>query len=468
MDMGAEKRSKALVVSPNRQLRELITTLMEWNYRTCQVENFDLEAVDPARLNLDGFSLLVLDTCCSINQAEVLATLFKKSKGSGHILLLAQAKEEIAVFSEWTCAHSLFRPFGVSEFLDVLQKLMPLELQRGGHAGSDPQPGQVERKPSDNIIRESPKAREFFDELLRYAHSDGTVLLLGESGSGKEIAARLLHDQSPRADGPFVAVNCAAINPTLMESELFGHKRGAFTGADRDRLGLVGRAKGGTLFLDEIVEIPSDLQAKLNRVLENREYHPVGSDDVLQADVRIIAATNADLEKLIATGAFREDLFHRLNVLKLQVPPLRERVEDIPALVELFAFEVARRDGRPIPRFTVEAMEALKQYRWQGNVRELGAVVERIVVRNRGSEIGVSDLPCEYTTTQNRKRELQTVRRKERTPITKDQLLEALRASKGSASGARKLLGCSRQHIYLLKAKFGISRPERHPRGFVI
>ena len=245
----------------------------------------------------------------------------------------------------------------------------------------------------ESMVGESPRMREVYRLLGRAAASDSTVLLRGESGTGKEVAARAVHRGSPRSGKPFVAVNCATLSETLLESELFGHERGAFTGAVERRTGKVEAADGGTLFLDEIGEIPVSLQAKLLRFLQERELERLGSNRKIRVDVRLVAATNRDLEKAIKEGTFREDLYYRLNVIALHLPPLRERREDIPLLASHFAALTGQRQGRSVAGFTPEARACLIRYDWPGNVRELGNAVERAIVLGEGGLIRPEDLP---------------------------------------------------------------------------
>jgi DNA-binding NtrC family response regulator len=228
------------------------------------------------------------------------------------------------------------------------------------------------------------------ERIERVADSHSTVLITGESGSGKEVAARQIHELSPRREAPFLAINCAALSTSLLESELFGHERGAFTGADRLRKGRFELADGGTLLLDEISEIAPSIQAKLLRVLQEQSFERVGSSRPLGVDVRVIATTNRDLPAEVAKGTFRDDLFYRLNVLPLAMPPLRDRCEDVAALAAHFLARIAQREGRPARRFTEEATERLRAYAWPGNVRELQNVCERAAVLTRGEEVGAT------------------------------------------------------------------------------
>jgi len=271
------------------------------------------------------------------------------------------------------------------------------------------------------IVGSSPALRRVLDITTQAAPSSATVLVLGESGTGKELLARTIHERSPRARGPFVGVNCAAIPETILEAELFGHERGAFTGAFARREGRFARAAGGTLFLDEIGELSPAVQVKLLRVLQEGEYEPVGGDTV-RADVRIVAATNKDLRAEIAAGRFREDLFYRLNVIAITAPPLRARREDVPLLVDHFLGVYCTKNNRGRLEAPREVLARLCDYPWPGNVRELENVIERAVVLCRGDRLSVDDLP--------------------------DFIRETLRHARGDKSIAAQLLGISTRTIY--------------------
>jgi transcriptional regulator with PAS, ATPase and Fis domain len=236
------------------------------------------------------------------------------------------------------------------------------------------------------------------DRVDQIADTDASVLIRGETGTGKEVVARLIHGASQRRSGPFVAVNVAAIPEALAESELFGHVRGAFTGADKARTGRFLAASGGTLFLDEIGEMPRGVQVKLLRALQEREITPVGGSDTIAVDVRVVAATHRDLEAMIADGTFREDLFYRLDVLPIDIPPLRDRRHDIPALAEHFRQDVNAREARSVPTFALDVMHRLCAYDWPGNVRELENLVERLVVVASNRMVVMDDLPAQLRT----------------------------------------------------------------------
>ena len=245
----------------------------------------------------------------------------------------------------------------------------------------------------ENIIGESSVMKEIFEVVQQVAPTRATVLVTGESGTGKELIAKALHQLSPRAKQPFVAVHCAALSATLLESELFGHERGAFTGAHERRIGRFELAQGGTLFLDEIGEIDPTIQVKLLRFLGERSFERVGSNKTLSADVRLVTATNKNLEEMVKAGKFREDLFFRLRVVEIELPPLRDRTGDIPLLAHTFLREFARENGKLVNDFTVDALEALMNYAWPGNVRELRTAIEHAVVLSRSERVSLRDLP---------------------------------------------------------------------------
>jgi transcriptional regulator with GAF, ATPase, and Fis domain len=237
------------------------------------------------------------------------------------------------------------------------------------------------------LVGQSPAMQPVLEKIQRVAQSSATVLITGESGTGKELIARAVHEASPRAKQPMLCVNCAALSPTLLESELFGHEKGAFTGADRMRKGRFELADGGTLLLDEVSEIAPPLQAKLLRVLQEREFERVGSSVTRRVDVRVIATTNRDLRDWAAKARFREDLYYRLSVLPIEVPALRERREDIPLLMDYFIGRIAHREGRERPKFTPEVLRLLQEYGWPGNVREIENLCERVSVLESGREV---------------------------------------------------------------------------------
>ncbi len=306
----------------------------------------------------------------------------------------------------------------------------------------------------ENLVGESAAMKEVFEVVQQVAPTRATVLLLGESGTGKEMVAKVIHQLSPRAQQPMVTVHSAALAPTLLESELFGHEKGAFTGAHERRVGRFEQAQGGTLFLDEIGEIDASIQVKLLRFLGERTFERVGSNKTLSADLRLIAATNRDLEERVKAGAFREDLFFRLRVVELRLPPLRERLEDIPLLARTFLREFSEENSKPVTAFTADAAELLIQYQWPGNVRELRTAIEHAVVLCRGDKITARDLPpsirqgvLKAPEEKDPKRVLArnslTVKEAER-----ELIIRALKATDGHRTLAAQQLGMSRRTFH--------------------
>jgi two-component system response regulator AtoC len=300
----------------------------------------------------------------------------------------------------------------------------------------------------ENIVGESPVMREVFEIVQQVAPTRATVLLLGESGTGKELIAKAIHQLSPRAKQPMITVHCAALSPTLLESELFGHEKGAFTGAHERRIGRFEQAQGGTLFLDEIGEIDATIQIKLLRFLGERTFERVGSSKTISADVRLVTATNKNLEALVKAGTFREDLFFRINAVSVHLPPLRERAGDVPLLARAFLKEFARENNKPVTEFTSDALEALSAYAWPGNVRELRAAMEHAVVFCRGERVSLRDLPAAVRNAPTAgvapviASEL-TVKEAE-----KQLLIRALKETGGNRTLAAKKIGMSRRTLH--------------------
>jgi len=291
------------------------------------------------------------------------------------------------------------------------------------------------------------------------APTNGRVLIGGENGTGKELVAHLLHLHSPRRDQPFVEMNCAAIPEELIESELFGHMKGSFTGASEDKEGKFAQADGGTLFLDEVGDMSSKTQAKVLRVLEEQRFSPVGGNASLKVDVRVIASTNKNLEREIELGNFREDLYYRLNVLPFQIPPLRERGEDIPVLTIYFLDEFAQKYSRKPPTLSRKAMEILQNYPWPGNVRELRNISERIIIMTHQARIDIYDLPesiLNRTLLAQPEQEEESSLHGARERFEKEFILRKLMEHKGNISRAAQVLGIERSNLYRKIRQLGI------------
>ncbi|MCJ8502760.1 sigma 54-interacting transcriptional regulator [Desulfatitalea alkaliphila] len=337
------------------------------------------------------------------------------------------------------------------------------------HAGLKAENRQLKAKlgagfHADNIIGRSPAMKALLDTLAMAAPAEATVLIAGESGTGKELIARSIHFNSPRRDNPLVVVNCAAIAETLLESELFGHEKGAFTGADRTRPGRFEQADGGTLFLDEVSETTPTMQAKLLRAIQEREVQRVGGRQTLHVDVRILAATNRDLAKEVAEGRFREDLFYRLNVITLEVPPLRRRSDDIPLLAQHFLKRYAAKNRKTVKGFSPQAMDLLLKHDWPGNVRELENAVERAVILMTGDYITEKELPATIAAAEEKNDIDQAKGAAEATAaavdrpleeIEREAILAAVAAAGGNKSEAARRLGITRKTLHNKLKQYG-------------
>ncbi len=383
---------KILVVDDEAPQREILGTILAGAGWEVVSASGVKEALDRA----EGVDV-VLSDLRMIGQGglELLAALRARSPGTPVVLMTAHGSTETAVRAMKDGAFDyLTKPLGRDELLLTLGRAY--ERTRLVAQNAALREALDARHTPANVVAEHGAMREVMRLVAKVAPTTSTVLVYGETGTGKEVIARTIHGLSRRKDGPFVAINCAAIPETLLESELFGHEKGAFTGASARKLGHFERAAGGTLFLDEIGDLPLPLQPKLLRVLQERELTRVGGEASLPIDVRVIAATHRDLGKLKGEGTFREDLFWRLNVFPVVLPPLRERATDVGPLVEHFLARLGKDAGGAPPKtVSPEAMRALLAYPWPGNVREVQSVIERASVMADGPQIGLDDLPAE-------------------------------------------------------------------------
>jgi two-component system response regulator HydG len=343
-----------------------------------------------ARLAIGGIDLCLVDLQGpDIDGIGVLAAARECTPPAAVVILTSQGTVHEAV--------SALRA-GAVDFLPQPVEPTALDQVLGRVLAERPEPGRAPRTQRFALIGEHPAMRLVVERIEQVADTDASVLIRGETGTGKEVVARLIHATSARRGGPFVAVNMAAIPESLAESELLGHTEGAFTGADRARSGRLLAAQGGTLFLDEIGDMPLALQAKILRVLQEREVTPVGGNRSVAVDVRVIAATHRNLEQMVRDGLFREDLYYRLDVIPIEVPPLRDRRDDVRLLAEHFRREFNQRDGGNVPAFSLDVMQRLCCYDWPGNVRQLENIVERLVVVARNREVTADDLPTNLRT----------------------------------------------------------------------
>ncbi|PYO19576.1 MAG: Fis family transcriptional regulator [Candidatus Rokuibacteriota bacterium] len=383
--------TRVLVVDDERSMRELLAIMLRQAGHDVTVADGGEAAIKA--LKSDTFDLVITDLRMrEVDGLAVLRAAKEQSPQTVVLVITAFASTETAVEAMKLGAYDyLTKPFKVDEIkLTIANALERKRLQDENQALKR----QLRRERGfENFLGKSPQMLDIFETIRKAADSVSTVLITGESGTGKELVARAIHEESPRRNGPFVSINCGAVPETLMESELFGHVKGAFTGAVANTVGLFSAAAGGTLFLDEVTEVPSSVQVKLLRAIQEREIRRVGDTRDIKVDVRLIAASNREVAKAVADGVLREDLFYRLNVIPIHLPPLRERREDIPLLVAHFVRRLSAELGRPVRSVTPEALAILETYRWPGNVRELENVIERALVLGSGDRLDAPGLP---------------------------------------------------------------------------
>ena len=383
--------TRVLVVDDERSVRELLAIMLRQAGHDVTVADGGEAAIKA--LKSDTFDLVITDLRMrEVDGLAVLRAAKEQSPQTVVLVITAFASTETAVEAMKLGAYDyLTKPFKVDEIkLTIANALERKRLQDENQALKR----QLRRERGfENFLGKSPQMLDIFETIRKAADSVSTVLITGESGTGKELVARAIHEESPRRNGPFVSINCGAVPETLMESELFGHVKGAFTGAVANTVGLFSAAAGGTLFLDEVTEVPSSVQVKLLRAIQEREIRRVGDTRDIKVDVRLIAASNREVAKAVADGVLREDLFYRLNVIPIHLPPLRERREDIPLLVAHFVRRLSAELGRPVRSVTPEALAILETYRWPGNVRELENVIERALVLGSGDRLDAPGLP---------------------------------------------------------------------------
>lgn len=451
--MNAPLTGKILVVEDDDAMRNLIAeeledagctvfTAIEGREALRRVEH---EAVDVviADVRMPGMKGDDLQRALAVEHPEVPV-----------VLITAFGSIEDAVNAMRAGAHSyVAKPFRMSQLLESIaaalrDRRVRLSVQGEAAIGEPP--------PECTIVAESAAMRSVVNLVHRAAAAESSVLITGETGTGKELIARTLHRGSRRAAGPFVAVNCAAIPESLLESQLFGHRRGAFTDAREDRTGLFLEADGGTLFLDEVGDLSPATQSKILRALQEREVHPLGASRPVAVDVRLIAATNLDLTAMVAAGRFRRDLVYRLNVISVEIPPLRDRPEDVLALATYFTKRHAARLGIPPRPLAPGAVDAILRHDWPGNARELENAIERALVLGTDAEIRRADFP---EAVRGRGREIQVgVGSNTMADVEQDHILRVLRAVSGNKAAAARLLGLDRKTLYRKLRQFN-ARP---------
>ncbi len=398
-----------------------------------------------------------------MNGLEFLQAIKRQNAALPVVVMTAFGTVETAVEAMKAGASDyVLKPFSLSEMRMVIRKELDVHNLREENRSLREALGKRYKHP--NVVARSVKMQEVLATVERVAPTNSTVLLGGESGVGKDLIARAIHEKSRRASGPFIKINSTAIPENLLESELFGYEKGAFTGANASKPGKFELADKGTLFLDEIGDVPPAIQVKLLRVLQEREFERLGGTRTVKVDVRLIAATNRDLREALEQGTFREDLYYRLNVVPIDIAPLRQRKEDIPDLVNLFISRFAGDSGKPVESIMPEAMQILVNYHWPGNVRELQNIIERACALAKGRVLEVADIHLDLRPvkaengTGNFLPEGMTLEHWE-----DEMIQEALRRANGNKSQAARLLGLSRNALRYRLSKIGIADEEKEP-----
>jgi two-component system, NtrC family, response regulator AtoC len=447
------KRRTILIVDDERNTREGLQRALQDRYdvllaedsqkalQTLESTTVDVMLTDLRMPGIDGMGLLRRAMSLTNPPVCIMMTAY------GSIENAVQAMQAGAY-------HYVTKPVNLDELELVVQRALNSRRIESENVNLRE---QIERKFGlENIIGESSAMRQVFDTVQQVAPSRVTVLITGETGTGKELIAKAIHNLSPRKNGAFVAVHAAALPSSLLESELFGHERGAFTGAVERRIGRFELADGGTLFLDEIGELEPPMQVKLLRVLEERAFERVGGSKTLHVDVRLVAATNRDLKKLVSEGKFRDDLFYRLSVVTVDLPPLRERRDDIPLLVKAFLDEFGRENNKPVRELTPDALNVLLAYDWPGNVRELRNAIEQMVVLARAERLTVRDVPAAIRGAADLSK-INVVRAGMTVVDAERQLIvQALKETDGNRTKAAQKIGISRRTLHRKLKEYGL------------
>ena len=454
------KKNTVLVVDDDSAHRTMLRTLISgWGYTVSEADD---GAAAIENVKAASYDLVLMDVrMVKVSGLEALEKIKSYNPAIPVIIMTAYSSVETAVEALKQGAHDyLTKPLDFDKLRLILERAMEhTRLKEENRILRESLGRQFD---SQNIIGKSPAMIKLLETVAQVAPSEATVLISGESGTGKELIAGAIHFNSLRKDGPFVKINCAAITETLLESELFGHEKGAFTGADRRKEGRFSQAHGGTLFLDEVSEMSLTMQVKLLRALQEREFNRVGGETTIQVDVRVIAATNKNLLEQINTGAFREDLYYRLNVVELAVPSLTERKEDIPLLAQHFLEMFATKNQKEIKGFTPRAMHHLIRYDWPGNVRELMNAVERGVVLARTPYLDEADflfLKDALLSGDEDQAEPANLAIEGDAPlgeIEKTAILKTLEAAGGNKSEAARRLGITRKTLHKKLKAYGV------------
>ncbi len=437
--------NKVLVVDDDPAHREMLKTLISgWGYRVGLASDGP-EGV--AMIKEEPFDIVLMDMrMIKMSGMEALESIKSYNPSVPVIIMTAYSSVETAVQSLKKGAYDyLTKPLDFEKLKLTLERIIENIYLKQENRDLKTSLGMKFSR--ENIIGKSKKMADLLHTVEMAAPTDANILISGESGTGKELIAEAIHQNSPRKEFQFIKINCSAITETLLESELFGHEKGAFTGADKTRKGLFQKAEKGSILLDEIGEMSLPMQAKLLRVIQEKEVTPVGGEKSIHVDVRIIASTNKDLKALADTGNFREDLFFRLNVVHLEMPPLRERAEDIPELALRFLETYATKNNRRIKGFAPEAMDAMIRYDWPGNVRELSNCVERAVVLARHENLTLEDLPFSGQEPESCSGSVAGYHDRPLSEIEKQAVLSTLDSTGGNRSEAARRLGITRKTL---------------------
>lgn len=446
---------RILIVDDDRETCSFMTELLAQPERTILTAHDPEEALRLIRS--DAFDLIVSDINLNAQSTGLdLLREFKARHPGGQVVLISGfGTLETAIEAVRAGAFDyVSKPFNITEIKETVDRALAQAALRD----PGPAPARPRRAP-EGLLGRSAAMLEVYKQIARAADSSAPVLIQGESGTGKELVARAIHEHGRRASRPFVAVNCGAIADTLLDSELFGHARGSFTGAIADRRGLFEQAGDGTIFLDEIGETSPALQVKLLRVLEEQEVRPVGAVRVINVSARVVAATNVDLEKEVTSGRFRQDLFYRLSVIVITVPPLRDRRGDIPLLIARFLEGACARAGRRV-EIAPEAIEVMSAYGWPGNVRELENTVERLVLFSRASVIEAGDLPAPIRSRGPGLEEGLFTDLPSLDELERRYLVHVLKSVEGNRSRAAAVMGVDRRTLYRMAERFGLDLPD--------
>lgn len=445
---------RILIADDEREIRESLSLLLKEEGYQCTGAKDGKEAI--RAIDGESFDILITDLKMpGADGIEVLEHLVTHSSDTLAIIITAHATVDTAIQALRKGASDyILKPLDFEEVLIRIEHLLEHRevVQENKYLRE-----QIDQDFNFNhIIGESEAMKEVYRMVERVSQATTNVLVTGPSGTGKELVARAIHFNSPRSEKPFMAVNCGAIPENLVESELFGHRKGAFTGAESDKEGIFTAANGGSVFLDEVAEIPLNLQVNLLRVIQQREVKPVGSNSHIPFDTRIIAATNKDLEKEVEEGRFREDLYYRLNVVEIPLPPLSERREDIPLLVHHFLRKYSRELKRDLKGIESEAMTALISHRWKGEVRELENIIERTVLLGEGDYISLEDLPHSFRTGEVEHRVDRESLDQAVEAFEKHHIQRVLNRAGGNKSEAARLLGIDPSTLYRKMERMGI------------